>query len=128
MSEKVTLLMTTYNCREHFEQSIQSALSQDYDNLEIVIADGGSSDGTVDRIRYYAESVKQHPGGKTIVWKSEPDHGIFCSEFRRIPGSSCGSGLHESGKVLPLLEDGAGESAFRVDARPPDPLSEAGSL
>ena len=97
MSEKVTLLMTTFNCKEHFEQSIQSALSQDYDNLEIVIADGGSSDGTLDRIRYYAETVKQNPNGKTIVWKSEPDHGIYDGMNKAIRMSS--------GEVLAVFND-----------------------
>lgn len=77
---RVSLLMTTYNCREHFRESIQDALGQDYPDLEIVIKDGGSTDGTVDLIGQYADAVNQHPEeypGKRILWSSAEDLGIY---------------------------------------------------
>ena len=55
---RVSLIMTTYNSIEHIGQTLQSALSQDYPDLEIVIADGGSVDGTVDVIREYAHQCE----------------------------------------------------------------------
>ena len=76
--------MTTFNSIEHIERTLQSALSQDYPNLEIVIADGGSTDGTVDVIRRYAEKVNTGRENTTqenvirqVLWKSEKDRGIY---------------------------------------------------
>lgn len=45
---------------------------QDYPNIEIVIKDGGSTDGTRELIECYNRQV----GGR-LVWKSESDHGIY---------------------------------------------------
>lgn len=86
--------MTTYNCRDHFKISMESALSQDYPNLEIVVADGASTDGTTDLIKAYADRVNCGPDSddtvpqKTIVWKSEKDHGIYDGMNKAIRMSS----------------------------------------
>lgn len=89
---RVSLIMTTYNSIEHIEQTLQSALSQDYPDLEIVIADGGSVDGTVDVIREYAHQCEtKRESGKSsarIVWKSEKDHGIYDGMNRAIERST----------------------------------------
>ncbi len=82
--EKVSLIMTTYNSREHIEGTLQSALSQDYPNLEIVIADGLSTDGTVEVIRRYAEESR----GAVISWRSEKDGGIYDGMNRAIRRST----------------------------------------
>lgn len=78
---KVSLLMTTYNCKDHFKQSIRSALSQDYPNLEIVICDSASTDGTLEEILDISEAVRIDKDGryfgKTICWISEKDQGIY---------------------------------------------------
>lgn len=68
---RVSLIMTTYNSRATFQQSLRSALSQDYPDLEIVIKDGGSVDGTLEEIRAASS------GHDNIVWKSCPDTGIY---------------------------------------------------
>ena len=44
----VSLLMTTWNCREALKKTLKSVERQDYPSIEIVIKDGGSTDGTVD--------------------------------------------------------------------------------
>ena len=84
--EKVSLIMTTYNCIDHFILSIESALSQDYPSIELVIIDGGSTDGTAEVISRYAKQVnctdrdqksKGHGINRSIKWKSEPDEGIY---------------------------------------------------
>ena len=93
--EKVSLIMTTYNCREHFEKSIRSALLQDYPNLEIVIVDGGSTDGTVEIIQYHAENNADKT--KKIVWKSEPDKGIYDGMNKGI--------LMSTGEVIAVFND-----------------------
>lgn len=59
----VTVLMATYNGAMHINEQIDSVLSQTYKNIELVIADDGSSDDTVEIIRSYAQghaNVKVH--------------------------------------------------------------------
>lgn len=61
--------MVTYNCAKTIEKSLLSIINQDYSNLEFVIADGESTDDTLNIIRKYSDKIT------TIV--SEPDHGIY---------------------------------------------------
>ncbi|MFM7909492.1 MAG: glycosyltransferase family 2 protein [Microcystis sp.] len=73
LSEKITFPLVTiitvvFNGEKHLEQTIQSVISQTYDNVEYIIIDGGSTDGTVDIIRKYEEVID--------YWVSEPDAGI----------------------------------------------------
>jgi glycosyltransferase involved in cell wall biosynthesis len=65
----VTIITVVLNGEKYLERTIQSVASQTYENVEYVIIDGGSTDGTVDIIKKY-ESVIDH-------WISEPDHGIY---------------------------------------------------
>lgn len=51
------------------ERTLRSVLCQAYTALELVIVDGGSVDGTIDRIRRYEEDVD--------YWVSEPDRGVY---------------------------------------------------
>ena len=73
LSEKITFPLVTiitvvFNGEKHLEQTIQSVISQTYNNVEYIIIDGGSTDGTVDIIRKYEEVID--------YWVSEPDAGI----------------------------------------------------
>jgi glycosyltransferase involved in cell wall biosynthesis len=43
----VTVVITTYNCAEYVEETIQSALDQNYPSLEIILVDDGSTDNTL---------------------------------------------------------------------------------
>lgn len=71
---KVTLILTCYNSKDNLEGTLDSIRKQTYDDLEIVIVDGGSQDGTVDTIRRFeAEYQKRY----AIKWISEPDEGIY---------------------------------------------------
>ncbi len=64
----VTIITVVFNGEKHLDQTIQSIISQTYDNVEYIIIDGGSTDGTVDIIRKYEEVID--------YWVSEPDAGI----------------------------------------------------
>lgn len=72
MSLKVSLILTTYNCKDHFRRTMESIESQDYPEIEVVIKDGFSTDGTVELIQFYAQEFK-YP----VIWKSQKDAGIY---------------------------------------------------
>ena len=58
MSLKISIITVCYNSAKYFEETIESVLSQDYDNFEYIIIDGGSTDGTLEnhnKIRGFAK-------------------------------------------------------------------------
>ena len=69
---KVSIVTTTYNDRESLKKTIDQVLRQDYGNLEYIIVDGGSTDGTLEVIR----EAEDRLGGR-LCWISEPDSGIY---------------------------------------------------
>ena len=69
-SPLISIITISYNSGMFIEETINSVISQDYTNIEYILIDGGSTDGTVDIIRTYAEKDNR------IKWISEPDDGI----------------------------------------------------
>lgn len=69
---KVSLITVTYNRAATLKDTIDSVLNQSYDNIEYIIKDGGSTDGTNDLIRKYEPKF-----GERLVWVSEKDEGIY---------------------------------------------------
>lgn len=65
---RVSMITICYNAEKTIAKTIESVLSQDYENLEYIIVDGGSQDHTVDIIKSY--------DNKKIHWLSENDNGI----------------------------------------------------
>ncbi len=65
----VSVLMPSFNQRGFIELSIKSILAQSYSKIEVIVADGGSTDGTVE---FLAEFSKQDP---RVRWFSEEDNG-----------------------------------------------------
>lgn len=53
---KVSVCIPTYNAAEYLRECIESVLSQDYEDLEIVVSDNASTDSTCDIVRSYSDS------------------------------------------------------------------------
>ena len=66
---KVSIITAVYNNHAYIEQCILSVQSQTYPNIEHIIIDGNSNDGTLEIIRKYQKQGYQ--------WISEPDNGIY---------------------------------------------------
>jgi len=66
---KISIITVVWNNKETIKDAIDSVLSQTYKNIEYIIVDGASSDGTVDIIKGY--------GDKITKFISEPDKGLY---------------------------------------------------
>lgn len=69
---KISIITVTYNSDRTLRDTINSIVSQTYDNWELVIVDGKSKDSTIDIINSYTEVYNDR-----IIWISEPDKGIY---------------------------------------------------
>ena len=78
---KISIVTTNLNGAAFLERTIRSVLDQRYPNLEYVIIDGGSDDGSIDIIRRYED--------KLHYWTSEKDKGMYDAiqkGFRKASG------------------------------------------
>jgi glycosyltransferase involved in cell wall biosynthesis len=91
---KISVVTCCYNHARFLEQTIKSVLNQRYPNLEYIIIDGGSTDGSEQIIRRYSTELS--------YWVSEPDEGqtdALMKGFERASGDVlcwlCSDDLHE---------------------------------
>ena len=66
---KFSIITICYNNAKELKTAIESVLGQTYDDIEYIIVDGGSSDGTQDLVKSYGERISK--------FISEPDKGIY---------------------------------------------------
>jgi glycosyltransferase involved in cell wall biosynthesis len=76
----ISIITVVLNAEKTIERTIKSIISQSYTNYEIIIIDGGSTDGTIDIIKKYKKKIS--------YWISEKDQGIYHAMNKGIKKSS----------------------------------------
>lgn len=66
---KISIITSCFNRAATIRDAIESVLAQDYNNIEFIVVDGASTDGSLEIIREYEDRIS------TII--SEPDHGMY---------------------------------------------------
>jgi len=78
---KISLITVCHNAASTIKDAIESVLSQDYPDIEYIVVDGNSNDGTQEIIKEYAQPFNQlHTHvlrHKINKWISDSDHGIY---------------------------------------------------
>lgn len=87
---KITVVTVCYNAVNDIEQTLQSVLNQSYPDVEYIVIDGGSTDGTRKVIEKYSS--------KLAYWCSEPDHGIYDAMNKGI--------AHATGEYINFMNAG----------------------
>ena len=84
---KISVITISFNSAKTIEETIQSVITQDYDDFEYVIIDGDSTDGTQDIVKKYTDKVN--------VFISEKDSGISDAFNKGI--------LHSTGELIVMI-------------------------
>jgi len=100
----ISIITVVFNGEKHLEETILSVIQQSYDNVEYIIIDGGSTDGTLD-------IIKKHEG-QIDHWVSERDEGIYDAMNKGIDLVSgdwvnfmnAGDGFYSKSSIAELIE------------------------
>ena len=80
MQEKISIIIVVYNGAATISHAIDSVMAQTYKELELIVIDGGSTDGTIEILQNYSYS--------NLFWKSEPDKGVYDAMNKGIQKAS----------------------------------------
>jgi len=86
-SPLLSVITVVYNNKKYISDTIESVLTQAYSNIEYIIIDGKSTDGTFEIIKKYSEKID--------YWLSEPDNGIYDAMNKGI--------MLTSGEIIGIL-------------------------
>jgi len=87
---KLSIITINLNNASGFQKTIESVISQTFTDFEYIVIDGGSTDGSVDVIKKYADKIS--------YWVSEPDKGIYNAMNKGIKNAN--------GEYLQFLNSG----------------------
>lgn len=73
----ISIVVATFNAGPILSRCIDSVLTQDHRPVDLVIIDGGSTDGTLERIRGYSDRIGH--------WESGPDDGVYDAWNKALP-------------------------------------------
>lgn len=103
---KISIITVVYNNKDTIQDAMNSVLSQEYDDLEYIIVDGASTDGTVEVIK---NVVKKYPE-RSIKFVSEKDNGIYDAMNKGIKlaigdviGILNSDDFYSSNQVIPII-------------------------
>lgn len=76
---KISIITITYNSAETLPRALESVQNQKYDEIEHIIIDGASTDGSIELIEAYSKKIQRDNKASTreVRWISEPDKGIY---------------------------------------------------
>ncbi|MDD2576476.1 MAG: glycosyltransferase, partial [Bacteroidales bacterium] len=69
INPKISIITVTFNAEKVLERTLRSIKKQDYNNIESIIIDGESTDGTLKIVEKYSDVVTK--------WISEKDNGLY---------------------------------------------------
>ncbi len=81
---KLSIITINYNNAEGLRKTLASVAAQTYSNIEHIIVDGASTDGSVEVIREYENQLNITHSTIHLLWSSEPDNGIYDAMNRGI--------------------------------------------
>ena len=120
--DKISVVIPAYNAEKTIEKTVDSVLRQNYGNIEVVITDDGSSDGTYDVICRLAES-----DSRIVVMRQENkgpsearNRGIYASSGERImfldSDDEMGEGLFE--RIVSMTDDDCDLFVWGIEVKP----------
>lgn len=74
---RLSIVTINYNNAEGLRKTLSSVASQTYRDIEHIIIDGGSMDGSVEVIKEYEKEISNLQSPISIIWTSEKDKGIY---------------------------------------------------
>lgn len=74
---RLSIITINYNNADGLRRTVDSVAAQTYRNIEHIIVDGASTDGSVNVIREYESANHSSAHPLTVIWSSEPDKGIY---------------------------------------------------
>ncbi len=90
MNDKISVITVVYNDASGIRETMESFFSQTWEAKEYIVIDGGSTDGTADIVREYADRI--------AYWCSEPDGGLYDAMNKGIG--------HSTGRWINILNSG----------------------